>query len=170
MLTAQTAAQWKMTSKAGDIYLVASNKGLRSLYFSKRDSDPMAKDLKSPAPEIQILAQAVRELEEYFDKKRKAFTVPLDAQGTEFQKKVWEQLAKIPFGKTASYKDIAAGLKNDKAFRAVGTANGKNPLSIIVPCHRVIAANGTLGGYSGGLLNKVKLLELEGVTGFKPSF
>ena len=86
----------------------------------------------------------------------------LDVGGTAFQKKVWAALAKIPYGKTVSYSDIARGIQNKNAVRAVGTANGRNPVSIIVPCHRVIQHNGTLGGYAGGLPVKVKLLGLEG--------
>ncbi len=88
-------------------------------------------------------------------------TSPLAAEGTEFQKKVWNELAKIPFGKTFSYGEIAGKIRNQKAVRAVGTANGRNPLAIIVPCHRVIAADGGLGGFAGGLEIKRKLLELE---------
>ena len=83
--------------------------------------------------------------------------------GTAFQKKVWQELYKIPFGKTAAYKDIAKGIKNAKAVRAVGSANGKNPICVIIPCHRVIAADGSIGGYSGGSDIKKKLLKLEGV-------
>ena len=85
----------------------------------------------------------------------------LDLEGTTFQKKVWAQLSKIPYGQTCSYKDIAKGIQNEKAVRAVGSANGKNPACIIVPCHRVIAHNGSLGGYSGGLKMKKTLLEIE---------
>ena len=90
-----------------------------------------------------------------------SFTVPLAPQGTEFQMKVWSELRKIPFGKTISYRELARKVQNEKACRAVGTANGKNPLSIVVPCHRVIAADGSLGGYSGGLEMKRALLSLE---------
>ena len=106
-------------------------------------------------------AYAKRELKEYFSGKRKKFSVPLNAQGTAFQKSVWNQLSKIPYGKTVSYRDIAIKIKNKKAVRAVGTANGKNPFCIIIPCHRVIAADGSLGGYSGGIQFKKKLLALE---------
>src|SRR5438445_11189765 len=89
------------------------------------------------------------------------FEVTLDIVGTPFQMQVWEQLRKIPYGVTYSYSDIASKIKNPKAVRAVGTANGRNPLSLIVPCHRVIAADGKLGGYAGGLSIKTQLLELE---------
>ena len=144
--------QWKMESKIGPIYLVASEKGLRGVFW-KKQKIPMAKS--------KILSRAVKQLEEYFKGKRKVFDLPLDAKGTEFQELVWTQLSKIPYGKTFSYSEIAAQILNSKAVRAVGTANGKNPLCIIVPCHRVISASGSLGGYSGGLAIKTKLLGLE---------
>lgn len=111
--------------------------------------------------ELQPLAQAVRQLEEYLSGKRKKFDLEFDVQGTAFQKSVWQELSKIPYGKTCSYRDIAKRIKKEKAVRAVGTANGRNPVCIIVPCHRVIAANGSLGGYYWGLEMKEKLLRME---------
>jgi methylated-DNA-[protein]-cysteine S-methyltransferase len=102
-------------------------------------------------------------LDEYFDGRRKRFDIPFSLSGTNFQKQVWKELSKIPFGKTVSYKDIARKIKNPKAVRAVGSANGKNPMCIIIPCHRVIAADGSIGGYSGGITNKQKLLRFEGI-------
>lgn len=148
--------QWKMDSPIGPLYLIASEKGLKSVLW-KAKGVPFAATLT----EHKILAQAVQELTEYFDRNRLQFSVPLDVEGTEFQERVWKQLAQIPYGKTFSYSEIAVQIGQEKAVRAVGTANGRNPLSIVVPCHRVIAANGTLGGYSGGLAIKTKLLELE---------
>ena len=121
----------------------------------------MAQSLKGSGRAFQTLVKAERELKEYFSGKRKKFSVPLNAQGTAFQKSVWNQLSKIPYGETVSYRDIAIKIKNKKAVRAVGTANGKNPFCIIIPCHRVIAADGSLGGYSGGIQFKKKLLALE---------
>lgn len=152
--------QFAMESEIGTIFLVASAKGLRGVHLSKQ-SIPMVHRLAGEEPELKILQQASKQLTEYFRGKRKSFNVPFDVLGTPFQKKVWNALSTIPYGKTASYKDIAEKIRNKKAFRAVGTANGKNPLCIIVPCHRVIAADGTLGGYSGGLSIKKKLLALE---------
>lgn len=149
--------QWKFESKIGVFFLVASEKGLKGI-FVKKQNIQMIKSLK----ENQILVTAVKELTEYLAGNRKKFDLPLDIEGTEFQKRVWNQLRKIPYGKTYSYKELANQIKNEKACRAVGTANGKNPLCIIIPCHRIIAADGTLGGYSGGLDLKIKLLELEG--------
>lgn len=104
----------------------------------------------------------VRELREYFDGKRREFTVPLDLRGTEFQKKCWKALLAIPFGQTKTYADLARAVGSPLGFRAVGMANHDNPVPIIVPCHRVLASDGTLGGYGGGLDVKRKLLELEG--------
>lgn len=160
MNTVPTLLQWLMKSKIGPLYLVASEKGLQGVHW-KKQSAPMMKSLNGSSLQIKSLAQAVEQLEEYFSGKRKKFDLPLHFQGTEFQKKVWKQLSKIPYGKTYSYRDIARKIKNEKAVRAVGTANGKNPFCIIVPCHRVIAADGTLGGYTGGLKLKTRLLGLE---------
>jgi methylated-DNA-[protein]-cysteine S-methyltransferase len=109
------------------------------------------------------LVQAEAELEEYFAGRRRKFDVPLDLVGTDFQKQVWHQLLKIPYGRTCSYADIAREIENPKAVRAVGAANGRNPICVIVPCHRVIAADGSLGGYTGGLDKKRQLLTLEGL-------
>ncbi|MEW6057334.1 MAG: methylated-DNA--[protein]-cysteine S-methyltransferase [Bdellovibrionota bacterium] len=149
-----------MDSKVGRLYLVASEKGLLGVFW-KKQPEPMAPSLKGAKPEIKVLWQAVNELDEYLNGRRKKFDVPLDVAGTPFQERVWDQLSKIPYGKTYSYKEIASQIKNEKAVRAVGTANGKNPVCIIVPCHRVIAADGSLGGYSGGIEIKRRLLELE---------
>ena len=151
-----------MRSKIGSLYLVASDTGLEGIFW-ERQNVPMVSDLRSQKAHVRILQRAVSELEEYFDGQRKKFTVPLEAQGTAFQKRVWSELRRIPYGQTASYKDIAGRIRRSKAMRAVGTANGCNPHAIIVPCHRVIAHDGTLGGYAGGLKTKVKLLEIEGV-------
>lgn len=104
----------------------------------------------------------VRELEEYFSGQRREFTVPLDLHGTDFQKKCWRALSRIPYGKTRTYAEIARAVGSPQGFRAVGMANHDNPVPIIVPCHRVLASDGTLGGFGGGLELKRKLLELEG--------
>ena len=109
-------------------------------------------------------APYVRELKEYFDGRRKEFCFPLDLRGTSFQKRCWKALLRIPYGKTRSYAEIAADVGAPRAFRAVGQANHHNPIAIVVPCHRVITADGKLGGYGGGLEMKEKLLQLEGAT------
>ncbi len=152
--------QYKLSSVIGPLFLVASPKGLRSIHFEKQEA-PVVKSLTSSAPAVRILAQAVSELKAYFGGGRRQFDIALDCDGTPFQRKVWQALSKIPYGETRSYRDIASAIGKSKAFRAVGTANGRNPVCIIVPCHRVIAADGSLGGYTGGLDKKTKLLRLE---------
>jgi len=122
-------------------------------------SDKAANNKRNPA--AQIAARAKGELQEYFSGRRQKFSVPLDVEGTAFQKKVWKALSEIPYGEVRSYGQIARRIGNPKASRAVGTANGANPVAIIVPCHRVIAGDGTLGGFGGGLTNKTYLLTLE---------
>lgn len=109
----------------------------------------------------QHITQCITELDEYFAQKRKDFTIPLDIQGTPFQHTVWQELLKIPFGETRSYKQIAESIGNLLAIRAVGTTNGKNKIMIIIPCHRVIGSNGALTGYAGGLHRKQWLLNFE---------
>lgn len=109
----------------------------------------------------EITEDCKKQLNEYFCKKRKIFDLPIEFVGTEFQKKIWRKLCKIPYGKTVSYKEIAQKIGKEKAVRAVGTAIGKNPIAIIVPCHRVISANGKIGGYAYGVDKKQKLLDLE---------
>lgn len=111
-----------------------------------------------------VVRQAEQELREYFAGRRRTFTVKLDLEGTEFQRKAWQAMRKIPFGETISYGDQARKVGKPKAYRAVGSANGKNPIPIIVPCHRVLASDGSLGGYSLGLSMKRRLLALEGVS------
>jgi methylated-DNA-[protein]-cysteine S-methyltransferase len=107
------------------------------------------------------LKEAVEQLNEYFEGKRRDFTIKLNPQGTEFQQKVWQELLKIPYGKTVTYMDQTKKLGDVKAIRAVASANGKNPLWIVVPCHRVVGADGSLTGYAGGLWRKKWLLEHE---------
>lgn len=117
----------------------------------------------SPTP---VLKACVEQIDEYFKGTRKKFSIDLLLKGTDFQQSVWRQLQKIPHGRTASYGDIARAIGNPKACRAVGLANGKNPVSIIVPCHRIIGSNGTLTGYGGGLWRKEWLLKHENTAGF----
>lgn len=111
--------------------------------------------------ETPILIEGNKQLQEYFLGKRKSFTLPLNPIGTEFMKNVWSSLCDIPYGETRSYKEIAQIINKDKAYRAVGLANNKNPIPIFIPCHRVISSNGNLTGYFGGLEIKSYLLELE---------
>lgn len=158
-----TTSQIAMDSPIGTLYLTASAQGLRSIHW-KAGADWQCGQAESSSGEINaILKQAVSELREYFAGTRTEFNVPLDLQGTEFQRQVWGELIHIPFGSTQSYGGIARRLNNPKAVRAVGSANGRNPIPIVVPCHRVIASDGSLGGYAGGLKMKAQLLKLEGV-------
>ena len=149
-----------MNSKIGPLFLVASAQGLESIFWQAQDV-PFIESLSDSNPESIILKNAVQQLEQYLNGQRTSFDLKLAAEGTKFQKKVWQELSKIPFGKTTSYIEIARKIGNEKASRAVGAANGKNPLCIVVPCHRVVNANGKPGGYSGGLQIKEKLLNLE---------
>jgi len=148
-------------SPIGKLKLVASEKGLAAILWENdrplrvRLSE-MVEDERHP-----VLVTAERQLGEYFAGKRKAFSVDLDMQGTRFQKNVWEALLAIPFGETRSYGQLAKQLGNPRATRAVGAANGRNPVSIIVPCHRVIGSSGKLTGFAGGLDAKAHLLSLE---------
>jgi methylated-DNA-[protein]-cysteine S-methyltransferase len=153
-------AQYEIKSQFGPLYLVASRNGLQGVFLQKQKAKLVNK-LDRSKPAEKILSETVRQLEEYFAGTRKQFDLPFSFTGTAFQNRVWRQLARIPFGKTVSYKDIAQKIKNPKAVRAVGTANGKNPFCIIVPCHRVINANGLMGGYAGGIKMKRGLLEFE---------
>lgn len=152
--------QYHMASPIGPLYVVVSNKGLDGIFFKKQPSK-VVKSVGGATPHEKVLSQTLTQLTEYFAGQRQQFDVPLNLQGTLFQIQVWKQLAKIPYGHTVSYRDIAKRIKNPKAVRAVGSANGKNPVCIIIPCHRVIAADGTIGGYGGGLTKKRQLLSLE---------
>lgn len=155
-----TVVQWKMSSKVGPLFLTASAKGLAGVHWKKQPCRLISR-LDTKKPEDRVLRHAARELGSYFLGRLKKFTVPLDPAGTSFQKRVWRALRRIPHGRTCSYSDIARRIRNPKAVRAVGSANGQNPLCVIVPCHRVIAADGSIGGYSGGLEIKRRLLALE---------
>lgn len=146
-------------SPVGQLTLQANNSGLSGSWFNKQTTAP--ETLGTESDEHPILQQAISEYKEYFEGKRKQFDVVTDAQGTDFQKQVWKMLQTIPFGETWSYQDLAIAINNPKAVRAVGLANSKNPVSIIVPCHRVIGKNGKLTGYAGGIDNKRQLLEHE---------
>lgn len=140
-------------SPIGPVEIIGTKDGITSVSFVEE---------KGSRDEVPVLAECRKQLEEYFAGKRREFTVPLVFErGTEFQKKVWKELAKIPFGKTVSYKDVAESLGNPKAVRAVGGASSKNPIGIIVPCHRVIGSDGKLTGYYGGVWRKEWLLDHE---------
>ena len=149
-------------SPVGKLKLVASDKGLVAILWE--NDNPRRVLLKDMAVNEShpILLETQRQLGEYFASERSTFSVALDTRGTHFQKSVWDALLRIPFGETRSYGQLAKQLGNPRASRAVGAANGRNPVSIIVPCHRVIGSSGKLTGFAGGLERKTCLLNLEG--------
>lgn len=147
-------------SPIGKITLVSSEDALVALYIN--DELAPKKDLAKKNDSHKILLLAQQQLNEYFEGRRKKFELPVNPEGTEFQTKTWKALASIPYGKVWSYGQQALFLKSPKAQRAVGGANGKNPIPIIIPCHRVIGSSGKLTGFSGGMNIKVFLLKLEG--------
>lgn len=153
---------FKLTvTPVGELKLVASERGLAGILWENDDPHrtrflPQTRDDDHP-----ILVETARQLGEYFAGARRGFELPLDFAGTDFQKKVWQALVAIPFGETRSYSQIAREIGHPLAVRAVGAANGRNPLSIVAPCHRVIGANGKLTGFAGGLTVKAFLLALE---------
>lgn len=151
-----------MESPVGVLTLVASDAGLVAVLWPQDRPKRVRLDVARDGAGHEVLKNAVTQLQEYFAGVRRTFDLPLDVRGTTFQKQVWEQLLAIPYGKTRSYGEIATRLGKPTASRAVGAANGRNPLSIVVPCHRVIGALGTLTGFAGGLEAKRVLLELEG--------
>lgn len=150
-----------MKSPVGLLKLIASNNGLAAILWENDNPkrvrlSPLSEDKNHP-----ILLEVERQLNDYFNGKLKQFSLELDFVGTDFQKNVWTALLTIPFGETRSYGQIAKQIGNPKAVRAVGAANGKNPISIVVPCHRVIGSNGQLTGFAGGLEIKACLLKIE---------
>ena len=158
-----TLSYKEMNSPVGKLILIANSSALVGILWEQESTDRSALGATFD-PHHPVLAEAERQLLEYFARKRTQFELPLDPHGTEFQKKVWRSLQQIPFGKTKSYAEIAKGIGAPRASRAVGAANGKNPLPIVVPCHRVIGASGALTGFGGGLETKARLLALEGST------
>lgn len=147
-------AQIYIDSPLGFIEIRANDAAITSLAFVKKKSC-------DELPTHPILKKCAKQLAEYFSGKRRDFDLPLELNGTDFQKRVWQALLKVPYGKTASYGDIAKKIRNPKSSRAVGMANNRNNIAIVIPCHRVIGGNGKLVGYAGGLEKKQWLLGLE---------
>lgn len=143
-------------SPLGVIKITADSKGITKIDFTNKKKIDKQSEISN-----EILLECIKQLDEYFQNKRQKFELKLNLHGTDFQKKVWRELLKIPFGKTSSYGEIARRIKNPKAIRAVGQAVGKNPISIVIPCHRIIGSDGSLTGYAGGLWRKEWLLKLE---------
>lgn len=147
-------------SPLGEVTIQANEHGLTGLWFEQHTTLP--DDLGARSQANNILKTAEAEVTAYFQDSDMTFSVPLAATGTDFQQQVWQALTEIPSGETWSYQDLANHINNPKAVRAVGLANGKNPISVIVPCHRVIGSNGKLTGYAGGVERKAWLLKHEG--------
>lgn len=148
-------------SKVGKLVFVERDNKLVACVFEKNWTTVSKKFPKLIKNETPILTQAIQQVHEYLNLKRKKFNIPIELMGTDFQISVWNSLLKIPFGKTISYKEQSLQLKKPLAIRAIASANGKNPIGIIFPCHRVIGSNGKLTGYAGGLDVKSYLLNLE---------
>lgn len=160
----------EMESPVGKLKLVANTNALVAILWERERPNRIKFAMLKCDPQQPILVETERQLQEYFAGTRNEFHLPLEPAGTEFQKKVWRALREIPFGQTRSYLELAKSIGSAKAVRAVGAANGKNPLSIIVPCHRVIGANGTLTGFAGGIEVKAKLLAHERCRSFSARF
>ena len=150
-----------MASPVGELTLGASTQGLRAILWAEEREGRVRLPERQGDPAHILLVAAMRQLSEYFAGDRRVFDLPLDPEGTAFQKAVWTGLNAIPYGETRSYAALAAAIGRPGASRAVGAANGRNPLSIVTPCHRVIGANGTLTGFAGGLAVKQWLLAHE---------
>lgn len=150
-----------MDSPVGQLQIVAHNQALVAVKWDTEDPKRLRLASLLEHPTHPILLKVEQQLHEYFQGQRQVFDLPLDLAGTAFQQQVWQALQTIPYGETRSYKEIAEQIGNIKAVRAVGAANGKNPISIIVPCHRVIGASGQLVGFAGGLGYKQTLLSIE---------
>ena len=150
-----------VSTPIGDLRLVASDRGLKEIHWGGRAAMRASADAVPEDRNHPTLLEAERQLTEYFAGRRRVFTLELDFHGTAFQKRVWAELLKIPYGQTRSYRDVAVELGDADATRAVGAANGRNPIPIVAPCHRVIGASGDLTGFGGGLDVKRRLLDLE---------
>jgi methylated-DNA-[protein]-cysteine S-methyltransferase len=148
-------------SPVGALTLVASDAGLAAILWENDRPGRVKLGALEEAPDHPVLAEAERQLQGYFAGERERFDVPLDFRGTDFQKSVWAALLTIPFGETRTYAEIARQIGRPSASRAVGAANGRNPISIIAPCHRVVGTNGALTGFAGGLAAKELLLGME---------
>jgi len=151
-----------MQSPVGRLTLVASDSGLAAILWENDNPRRVPVNLVAEDPDHPVLIETEKQLREYFAGQRQVFSVPLDFGGTEFQNQVWQALLSIPFGETRTYTEIARQIGKPAAVRAVGAANGRNPISIIAPCHRVLGSTGNLTGFAGGLQAKAHLLALEG--------
>jgi methylated-DNA-[protein]-cysteine S-methyltransferase len=153
----------RIETPAGTLVATASGGALTGLYFERQKHFPEVTDAWREDANAAPLPECARQIREYFDGKRNVFDLPLAPEGTEFQQRVWKQIARIPYGETIAYSELAARAGAPGSARAAGAATGRNPISIIVPCHRVVGSDGSLTGYAGGLPRKTRLLEIEGV-------
>lgn len=151
----------RMPSPVGTLTLVATDQGLAAILWENDRPRRVRLNIEAEEDSHPVLLEAERQLAEYFAGRRTQFALKLDVSGTPFQRQVWNALLTIPFGETRSYRQIATQIGNPRAVRAVGAANGRNPLSIVAPCHRVVGSNGALTGFAGGLDVKARLLALE---------
>lgn len=156
----ETVFYVRTSSPVGPLFLAASARGLVRLEFEARMQNLNSRTIQLKESK-KALAPCLDQLDEYFAGQRREFSIPLDLRGTGFQLACWHALLEIPYGETRSYRDIAQAIGHPHAYRAVGMSNNRNPVAIVVPCHRVIASNGSLCGYGGGLDLKRKLLDLE---------
>jgi methylated-DNA-[protein]-cysteine S-methyltransferase len=148
-----------LKTNIGELVVCEENGYITDIFFRETEKAPEGLVYR----ETELLREAGRQLSLYAEGKLREFDLPLSPKGTDYQKRVWQKLREIPYGETRSYKQLAEAVGDSNACRAVGSANGKNPIPVIIPCHRVIHADGGLGGFSSGLANKQMLLELEGV-------
>lgn len=156
-----TLVQTCLASPVGELTLVASDRGLVAILWEDDAPDRVRLPAREMRDDDPVLSMATAQLADYFAGRRQQFTVPLDVRGTAFQQQVWAALLAIPYGETRSYGDIAQAIGRPAASRAVGAANGRNPVSIIAPCHRVVGAHGALTGFAGGIDTKRWLLDFE---------
>ena len=161
MTTTTTLASTTMDSPVGLLTIVASDAGVRAVLWPSDSEQRVPLSDVAPTSDHPVLSAAVQQLSEYFDGDRQDFDLPLDPTGTDFQQSAWTALRSIPYATTVSYGEQAARMGDKRKARAVGAANGKNPISIIVPCHRVVGANGSLTGFAGGIDTKDWLLSHE---------
>jgi methylated-DNA-[protein]-cysteine S-methyltransferase len=152
----------RVESPVGRLTLVATDDGLAAILWENDRPHRVPLHLRAEDQHHPVLVETERQLEEYFEGRRQTFELPLDVSGTPFQRSVWKALMTIPFGETRSYGQIATQIGRPRAVRAVGAANGRNPVSIVTPCHRVVGSTGALTGFAGGIAVKARLLALEG--------
>jgi len=150
-------------STCGGILIAATERGLSGVYFNRQKYHPRVDADWKRDPKHPVIKRAKHQLKEYFAGKRRDFDLPLDPSGTAFQQAVWKAIARVPYGKTITYGELAKRSGFPDGPRAAGAATGRNPIGIVVPCHRIVGANGSLTGYAGGLDRKRALLALEGV-------